>query len=124
MSGFTDVVTSKQPEPAPALTDDTALVNWIEREMQTQLGQGDLWRVMHQVHRGVPLREAVTQGLTTTDARHSLFEVGDAVLLDGRWPCVVLGFNWNYSEVLLCDPDQNTGWAVVTRLTHSAAGVP
>jgi len=40
---------------------DTEILNWIETEMQTKLGHGDLWHVMHEVHRGVALRQAVSR---------------------------------------------------------------
>ena len=57
--------------------------------------------------------------------RRPAFTVGDTVLLDGRWACEVLGFNWNYQEVLLRDPEGYHGWAVVTRLTLlREAGAP
>ena len=56
---------------------DTEILNWIETEMQTKLGDGGLWHVMHEVHRGVTLREAVSRltPLQADAARHEQAEL-------------------------------------------------
>lgn len=55
-----EVRTEMGAVPAIEMTN-AALLDWIEREVQAQIGGGDFWGVMHEVHRGVPLRQAAQQ---------------------------------------------------------------
>lgn len=70
-----------------------------------------------------PDSEFTSEEYETLCRRHSprlKFKQGSKVLLDGKYPHTIIGLNWNNTEALLMDNDDNpepNAWAEVTRLT-------